>query len=94
MAVLTEILTILDHWPTWKRVTAAPDQIQTLQNRVAELEKRLAKCPGEACPRCGELSYRVVSSSPHTAMCEIGAVKRKMKCEKCNFAEETVFVPE
>jgi hypothetical protein len=84
---LKDILEILDRWPLWKRIQATPENLGALEKRVTELEKRLARCPGEACPRCGELSYRAVSSQPHQMMGDVGVVDRLMKCEKCDFTE-------
>jgi len=87
MFSLNDLLAVLDHWPIWKKIKAAPEQLEALEKRVAELENRLSRRPGETCPSCGELSYRVVSSQPHPMMGELGAIIRKMKCEKCQFTE-------
>jgi hypothetical protein len=87
MFSLKDILEILDHWPVWKKIKATPENLEALEKRVIDLEKRLARCPGEACPKCGELSYRVVSSQPNRMMPEVGVVDRVMKCQLCGFTE-------
>jgi len=87
MFSLNDLITILDHWPVWKKIKSTPEQIDTLEKRVEELEKRLARCPGEGCPRCGELSFRVASSKPHPQLALSGVTIRTMKCEKCDFTE-------
>jgi hypothetical protein len=84
---LNDLLAVLDHWPIWKKIKSGPEKLEALEKRVAELENRHSRCPGEACPRCGELSYRAVSSQPHPMMGQLGAIVRKMKCEKCDFTE-------
>jgi hypothetical protein len=87
MLGLKDLLPVLDLWPLWKKIKAAPEHLETLEKRVTELEKRLSRCPGEACPRCGELSYRTVSNQPHPMMADVGVIQRKMKCEKCAYTE-------
>jgi hypothetical protein len=87
MFALKDILELLDRWPSWKKIQETPAQIEALENRVVDLEKRLARCPGEGCPRCGELSYRTVSSEPYSLLAS-GIRVRTMKCEKCGFTEE------
>jgi hypothetical protein len=87
MFSLKDVLAVLDLWPVWKKIKSGPEQLEALEKRVTELEKRLSRCPGEACPSCGELSYRTVSSEPHPVMADVGAMERKMKCEKCGFTE-------
>jgi hypothetical protein len=64
MAVLSEITDILKRWDVWKRVEEAPARIDALEKRIAELESRLQRAPGEACPACGELDFRVASVQP------------------------------
>lgn len=94
MFALNDLLALLDHWPKWKKIQNMPDQFDGLAQRVSELEKRLARCPGEGCPSCGELEFRVTSSKPHPSMGEVGALLREMKCRKCGFSEPQTFMPE
>jgi predicted RNA-binding Zn-ribbon protein involved in translation (DUF1610 family) len=94
MFALADILALLDHWPKWKKIQETPERLEALTNRVAELEKRLSRRPGDACPGCGELAYRTISSQPHPFMGGLGAVVRKMKCESCGFTEEKTITPE
>jgi predicted Zn-ribbon and HTH transcriptional regulator len=63
--------------------------ISDLQKRVAELEKRLERAPGEACPHCGALAFRVHDSAP----AGMGRLRREMKCGECGFEEEHFFDP-
>jgi hypothetical protein len=63
--------------------------VSDLQQRVAELEKRLERMPGEACPHCGTLAFRVDVSSP----AGMGRLRRDMKCTECGFAEEWFVDP-
>jgi hypothetical protein len=94
MFSLKDVLEILDRWPTWKKIQATPEQLEVLEKRVAELEHRLARCPGEGCPRCGELSFRVTASGRHPShLGELGLIVRNMKCEKCNFTEDQTITP-
>ncbi len=51
MISLNDILSALKLWPKWKRIEGAVEQVDALEKRVADLEGRLARCPGEGCPR-------------------------------------------
>jgi len=72
----------------WQQLRAASKQIDDLQKRVAELEKRLERCPGEACPHCGVLEYRVDAVSP----AGFGDRWYDMKCQQCGFADRR-YIP-
>lgn len=93
MAVLGEIVELLKRWDVWKRVEAAPERIDSIEKRVAELEARLQRAPGAACPHCGALEYRVEKSAPHREFAELGGRVHTMKCEACGFTDEKVVVP-
>lgn len=98
---ITDIKTGRRLWSIFTRAREALQQIEkigeallhidALDKRVAELEKRLERCPGEACPKCGELAFRVERSEQITAIGDL--YKRHMKCEKCGFAETWRWEP-
>jgi ribosomal protein S27AE len=95
MFALKDILELLDRWPSWKKIQAAPERIESLEKRVGELEHRLARCPGEGCPKCGELTYRTISNHPVQAggLGKFGVIARTMKCEKCGYTEAKTVMP-
>jgi hypothetical protein len=75
-------------WPHLRRINEAPDRIDALEKRVAELENKLQRAPGEACPHCGALEYRVDRTERDPGpLGALGARKRHMKCGACGFAE-------
>ena len=59
MSTLDNILGLLNKWPTWKHITEAPDKIDALERRVAELEAALENCPAKGCPFCGKRAFRL-----------------------------------
>ncbi|MGO8865348.1 MAG: hypothetical protein ACLQME_02495 [Alphaproteobacteria bacterium] len=93
MAVLHEIVELLKRWDVWKRVEAAPERIDVLEKRVAELETKLQRAPGEACPHCGALAYRVESAKRHPQFGSMGARVHHMKCDDCGFTDEKTILP-
>jgi Zn ribbon nucleic-acid-binding protein len=76
---LESLLQLLNKWPKWKRIAGSPDNIDALEKRVAAVENRLRRAPGEGCPRCGALEFRVDWET---------AVIRAMKCGACGFSRE------
>lgn len=95
MALLDNVLSALEKWPRWKRVSEAPERIDELERRVAVLEAALARCPGEGCPHCGEREYRVdrVERHPHRMIAGVGGRMRFMKCGACGFADQVPVIP-
>jgi len=96
MAVLAEITELLRRWDVWKRVEAAPGRIDELEKKVAELEARLSRAPGEACPKCGALDYRVQESKPHPhhMIAKVGGKIHLMQCGSCGFKDEKTVAPQ
>src|SRR5262245_32659338 len=88
MSTVESILKLLDKWPTWKRIKAAPDQIGALQDRIAALEQILERAPGEACPKCGQLAQRAVGEGDRKDPSPFGIMGiqiRDLKCENCGY---------
>ena len=89
MAAITgDLLALLDKIPVWRRVQAAPERIDALEKRVAELEAKLSRAPGAACPSCGAPEYRVtksvVSAGPFG---RLGAKDVTRTCGACSFTD-------
>jgi hypothetical protein len=82
----------------WTRVREALKQvhkiedallhIDDLQKRITDLEARLQRCPGEGCPHCGALAYRVDYVDENVGF---GARKHHRKCEACGFRDSQVI---
>ena len=87
MFAIKDLLALLEEWPKWKRVRDAPEALDALSLRVLELEKKLARCPGEACPHCGELEFRVEKSGPAGRYAMVGEFEREKRCQKCGYSE-------
>ena len=94
MSTVESILKLLEKRPAWKRVMDAPERVDALEQRVADLENRLRRAPGEACPRCGALEWRVAESTPSRQFGDMGGVERTMRCGECEFEEQKLIVPE
>jgi hypothetical protein len=97
VSTLQSILDLLNKWPEWKRVTEAPDRVDELERRMAALEEKLKKAPGERCPKCGELSLRASGSGPARGAAKAaGAREHIMVCETdgCGFKDYRTVYPE
>lgn len=88
MAVLSELVELLKRWDVWKRIEATPDKVEALEKRIAALEDKLSRAPGEACPKCGTLEFRVESTKPHPDFGDMGVSIRQCKCGACGFTEQ------
>ncbi|HLW71849.1 MAG TPA: hypothetical protein VKS22_14640 [Candidatus Binataceae bacterium] len=70
-------------WQHIKRIEQLIAHADNLEQRVSELEKRLERCPGEACPKCRELTFVAVKSE----FAGMGEMRRTMRCTECGFTE-------
>lgn len=88
--LLKDVLTAFGNWPRWMELGKAPERIEALEKRVAELEASLARAPGEACPRCGERAFRTVESRPAPRPFDrLGTREYVKRREKCGFEDVT-----
>ena len=88
MAVLGEVTELLRRWDVWKRVEDAPARIDELEKRVADLEAKLKRAPGEACPKCEALEFRTARTEPIAGhLGRLGATYRHMECGACKHTE-------
>jgi len=91
MAVVGDIVELLNRWDRWKRVNDSPERIDALEKRIAELEAKLQRAPGEACPKCGVLELRTESLTPIShgpfAGAGMGVMERHLKCGACGHSE-------
>jgi hypothetical protein len=89
MATLTNIVELLQRWDFWRRLEATPDRVDALERRIAELELKLKRAPGEACPKCGALEFRVTNSKPAEPPLDmLGARVHILRCGDCGFKDQ------
>jgi hypothetical protein len=78
----------MDRWSVWKEVRANADKVPALEARIAALEERLQRAPGEACPKCGALEFRTDKTVPTIgSLGKLGAIDRHLKCGACGHEE-------
>ena len=83
MSAVSDIIALLDRWPRWKAVTEAPDRIEALEKRVADLEAKLSAKPvqpsGPACPICGE-PMKTTSVQKDPLLGVAGVQQHRLQC--------------
>lgn len=89
MLSITDLLALLDKWPSWKRITDAPARITALEQRVLMLEKQMRGGSGTdaTCPKCGEPTFLLISSAPDDVFGQLGQSRRHYRCAECGFEE-------
>lgn len=90
MSTLDTVLGLLGKWPAWKRITAAPDEIDALRKRVEMLEALLQTRPPlqHECPKCHALNWRIIGNRPDAHFGNMGVSYDKWQCGSCNYSRE------
>ena len=91
MALLGDIMQVLESVKGWKEIQAAPARIDALERRVAQLESALKIKPaGDFCPKCHTATLKVVAEGPaHTHALRLSGIKmRALACSDgaCGYA--------
>lgn len=82
MSIVDDVLKAFDRIPIWKRLQETPKEIDDLKERVATLEALLnGKRPGDACPFCGALAFRLDVVNQH-------GQREVWKCQECHKTRE------
>ncbi|MCA8285780.1 coiled-coil domain-containing protein [Burkholderia vietnamiensis] len=86
MGLLEDMMKTLERVPGWKRIAAAPSEIDALKARVAALEAKLAP-GGQVCPICNNATFKVTSSAPDPTFGVLGAKLDVLQCSSCGHQE-------
>ncbi len=87
---LSDLNTLLEKIPVWKRLVGLPAEVDALRERVAALEAKLGQpLSKDACPQCGERTFFVEKSQPSLGgMGKAGYLDRVYACKACGFREQ------
>jgi predicted nucleic-acid-binding Zn-ribbon protein len=85
-------LSLLDKIPVWKQLKELPQKVESLEKRVAELEKNPASTD-DICPKCKNNSYELISTKPHKHLGIVGVKDRLYRCSQCGFEEIKTVEP-
>lgn len=90
MGALSELNTLLEKIPVWKRLVSLPVEVDALKERLSSLESKLNQpLSKDACPSCGERAFFIESSRPALGgMGKMGLLDRSFKCKVCGFTEQ------
>lgn len=71
-------------------------KIADLVSENADLKEKLhslTSATGEACPKCRNRTFEIVSTKPHPIFGDVGAKEREYKCSGCGFSESKLIEP-
>ncbi|NHB94831.1 hypothetical protein C5469_23035 [Photorhabdus cinerea] len=85
MGILSELNTLLEKIPLWKRLQTIPSDVDDLKRRVAELESKINSSSGDKCPKCSEMSYGLDRTEPDPMFEDLGVQRDVYKCSKCGY---------
>jgi hypothetical protein len=90
---MPDILKALELWPKWKRLSAAPEEIDALKRRIEVLEKKLDGPAQPTCPKCKSPSFGLRNSVPDPEFGVLGHVRDTYSCKACGFTETRMVDP-
>ena len=94
MSFLADVIAAVREWSEWKKVAETPARIDALEKRLAELEKKLQRAPGSACPSCGALAFRIErSEQAQGALRHVGARLHYWVCKECGYTDKRTETP-
>lgn len=79
---------LLEKIPVWRALVGLPDRVEALEKRIAELESRLERAPGDTCPACGALAMRLEREGRRMGSGSNGYRHDKWKCSECGHTTE------
>lgn len=88
MAVLSEILAILDHWAEWRKMKEGPARIDGLEKRLAALEGTAPATAGKPCPACGAPAMRRTAVKKDPMFGDMGVKLETWTCAACGEEDE------
>ncbi|MBS7810516.1 hypothetical protein [Roseococcus pinisoli] len=84
MLGLSDILAVLDRWPTWKALKEAPARIEALEKRLSALEASPTN-PETVCPVDGtQMKWEGEVPSRHFGV--FGQMDETWRCPACGLA--------
>lgn len=87
MSMLSELNTLLEKIPVWKRLQAMPQEIEELRKRVEQLEAAMQPKGHDICPRCHQHTFALVRTEQDPTFGELGAQRRVYECTSCKHTE-------
>lgn len=88
MGLLEDVMKTLERIPVWKRLSTLPAEVEALKSRIEAIEAKLSGATGDACPKCGEMSFRIISNHPMDGFEDMGVFLDVWKCDKCSYSVE------
>ena len=88
MGILEDVMKTLDRIPNWKRIQAAPKELDALELRIKALEAVLKPASGATCPSCRAMAYKLTRSTPSPEPWgSMGARQDHYLCGQCQYAD-------
>ncbi|MDE1714761.1 hypothetical protein PWG14_19905 (plasmid) [Chromobacterium amazonense] len=87
MSVLSELNTLLEKIPLWKRLQSMPQEIDELRKRIEQLESSMQPKGHDSCPKCHQRTFELVRTEPDPVFRKLGVQRRVYECSSCHHSE-------
>ncbi|ECZ8127622.1 hypothetical protein F8606_21685 [Salmonella enterica] len=87
MGILSELNTLLEKIPLWKKLQHVPDEIELLKKRVEQLENDVKSTHGKRCPKCGEMTFTLDRTESDPTFGVLGVQRNVYTCSSCHYSK-------
>ncbi|MCH4582520.1 hypothetical protein [Achromobacter xylosoxidans] len=88
MSLLSELNSLLEKIPLWKRLNSVPKEIDELKERIARLEAAVnGGGSGDICPKCRKPTFELTDTAPDPTFGDLGVQRRTYRCSSCGHSE-------
>lgn len=87
MSLLSELNTLLEKIPLWKRLQTMPKELDELRKRVEMLESSMQPKGHDSCPRCHNNTFALVRTEEDPQFGDLGVQRRVYECTSCKHSE-------
>ena len=86
--MLSELNSLLEKIPLWKRLQAMPKEIDELKARIVDLETAIKGGGQEdACPKCHRRTFALSATEDDPTFGKLGIQRRVYVCSSCSHTE-------
>lgn len=87
MGLLSELNTLPEKIPLWKKLQSVPEEMEELKLRLAKLEMATSAATGDKCPKCSKLTFALDRIEDDPTFGDLGVQRDVYICSSCGYSK-------